>query len=523
MIRWVALAAISLAAAVPAEAKWYKAESPHFVVYADDSERDVTRFAEILERFHAAMALVTGRKDVVPSPSNRVVIFAVGSETQVQKLMGDKSGTVVGFYTPRAGGSRAFVPNIRVGTSESDFSLIVLLHEYAHHFLLSTSRYVMPRWMDEGAAEFFASAKFERDGSVGIGRPAHHRAGELVYAADVKVEELLDQELYKKRNGNRHDAFYGRSWALYHYLVFEDMELGARKGQLGTYSRAIAAGKSEREAAAEAFGDIPRLEKDLDAYVKRRRMTYFHFTPEKIPAVRVTTSVLSAGESAIMPLRIRSQRGVDRKQALELVAQVRKVAERYPQDAAVLTALAEAEHDAGFDDAAVAAANKAIAIDPSSVNAYVQKGYSLFRIAEAAPQGKKAAAFKAAMRPFEALNKVENDHPLPLIYFYRSFTEQGREPPELARHALERASQLAPFDQGLTFETAMMHAGEGKIALAKLNLSALAANPHGGEMAASARKLADQIALLAEGTPWTGPAISPIETGATTEIKRAGS
>lgn len=509
MRNWIVLAIAALAVATPARAAWHKAESPHFVIYADDSERDIRKFAEILERFHAAMGMVMGRKDIVSSPSNRVVIFAVGSESRVQRLMGDKSGRVAGFYRPGAGSSRAFVPNIQHSSGETDWSLTVLLHEYAHHFLLTADRFAMPRWIDEGAAEFFASAKFERDGSVSIGRPANHRAGELHFAADVKVEELLDRALYEKNRGNRYDAFYGRAWGLYHYLVMDQFEAGPRKGQLSAYARLLIAGTPESEAATTAFGDLKQLEKDLDAYLKRGKLSGFHFAPDKIPSVSVTTTALSAGEAAVMPLRIRSQRGVNREQALELAPKVREVAALYPQDAAVLAALAEAEHDAGNDGAAIAAANRAIALDPTQTNAYVQQGFALFRLAQAAEPEKKPAAFKAAMKPFQALNKVENDHPLPLIFFYRSFAEQGREPPELARHALQRASNLAPFDRGLTFETALMQAQEGKIALSAQNLRVLAANPHGGGLAETARKLADEIGRLAEGTRWQGsPALA---------------
>lgn len=490
---------VALGLAAPAQAGWVKGESPHFVIYADDSEKDVQRFAEILERYHASMRLLTGREDVVPSPSNRVTIYAVGGASKIKRLAGDKSGNVAGFYIPRAGGSRAFVPDISVARGENDFSLTVLLHEYAHHFLLSTSRFAMPRWMDEGAAEFYASAKFEKDGTVGIGRPAYHRAGELAYAKDVKVEELLDSKLYRERHGDRFSAFYGRAWALYHYLVFED----ARKDQMQAYARAIIAGKPEREAAISAFGDLDQLEKDLDAYLRRPKVASFRFTPERIPPAPVRVTALGAGESAVMPLVIRSQRGVNREAALELVPEVREVAQRYPMDAAVLTALAEAEHDAGNDAAAVAAADKAIALDPSRTNAYVQKGFAQFRLASEAKDD-TASAFKAAMRPFQALNRIENDHPLPLIYLYRSYAEQGEEPPELARHALERASQLAPFDRGLAFQAALMQAGEGKIELAKANLQALAANPHGGGLAAAARKLAEEVGKLPEGTEWEG-------------------
>lgn len=507
----IALAAAALALAAPAQAKWHKAESPHFVVYADDSEQDVRKFAEILERFHSAMGLLTGRGDVIPSPSNRLVIFAVGSGGKVAQLIGDKSGKVAGFYRPGAGSSRAFVPDIQLTRGENDFSLTVLLHEYAHHFLISSGRFAMPRWVDEGAAEFFASAKFERDGSVGIGRPAFHRASELAYARDVTVEELLDHELYAKRHGKGYDAFYGRAWGLYHYLTIEDITNGARKDQLRNYAKAITGGKTPRESAAAAFGDLEQLEKDLDAYLKRQKLKYLPFDAQKIPPAMVRITALSQGEGEVMPLRIQSQRGVNRDEAIGLVAQVRARAARYPDDPGVLAALAEAEHDAGNDQAAIAAADKAIARDPSQVNAYVQKGYALFRMAGEASTEKQAAAFKEAMKPFEALNKIENDHPLPLIYYYRSFTEQGREPPAPARHALEWASQLAPFDQGLSFEVAMMQAREGSIALARSGLDAIAANPHGGPLAERARMLSGSIAKLSEGTRWQGNPVLELE------------
>jgi tetratricopeptide (TPR) repeat protein len=191
---------------------------------------------------------------------------------------------------------------------------------------------------------------------------------------------------------------------------------------------------------------------------------------------------------------------------------VRAVAARYPDDPGVLAALAEAEYDAGNDQAAITAADRAIASDPSRVNAYVQKGYALFRRAGEAPADKRENAYKAAMRPFEALNKIENDHPLPLIYHYRSFVEQGREPPESARHALEWASQLAPFDDGLAYQAALMQAREGSIALARRGLLALAANPHGGPLAQRSRRLADSMSALAEGTRWQGAPMLELDT-----------
>ena len=482
--------------AAPAHADWQVAESDHFVVYADDRPQDVEKFAEGLERYHSAMNLLQGREGTKPSPSGRVTIFVVGNQGKIRKLAGDDSGNIAGFYVPRASGSVAFVPDIDMGGRETDFSVTVLLHEYAHHFLISSSPYALPRWLNEGAAEFFASAKFEKDGGISVGRPAYHRAAELAYAKDVSVEELIDPDLYEKNKGKRFDAFYGRAWALVHYLWFSP----ERKGQLGAYQRAIFAGTESRKAAIDTFGDLDILQREVDRYIDQRRMSVYRFTSDLVPIGPVTVRALSEGEGEMMPLRIRSQRGVSREQALELLPEVRAVAAQYPADAGVLTALAEAEYDAGNDAEAIAAPDRAIAIDPARKNAYVQKGYALFRQAEGADD--QDAAYAAAMAPFSALNRLENDHPLPLMYYYRSFVERGEAPNENARHALERASQLAPFDKGLRMNAALMQAREGKIALARYNMAPIASDPHGGRFAERARRYREAMGKVEEGTPW---------------------
>ena len=61
------------------------------------------------------------------------------------------------------------------------------------------------------------------------------------------------------------------------------------------------------------------------------------FRPGQLEAGPVKLRRLSQAEEAIMPVRIRSTRGVDDKIAAELVEQARAVVGQYPEDAAVLT------------------------------------------------------------------------------------------------------------------------------------------------------------------------------------------
>lgn len=488
----IAIAALALLTAQPAWADWHEASSDHFVIYADDKERDIQRFAEELERYHSAMASLTGRATEKPSPSNRVVIYVVGSQRDIRELAGGKSRTIAGFYIPRAGGSRAFVQEIRHQKGYPHVSTIVLLHEYAHHFLISSSRAPMPRWLGEGAAEFFAAATFNDDGSLMIGRAAQHRAGELVRADPVHVRELLDPELYRQQKSSRYDAFYGQSWLLYHYLTFSR----ERDGQLAQYQLNMIDGMGSLAAGEAAFGDLDALERELKSYLRGQFMT-FTIESDKLTTGPVSLRKLPPGEAEIMPLVIRSQRGVDAEEAAKVLVAARAIASRHPQDPGVLAALAEAEFDAGNDAEAISSADRAIALDPANKNALIQKGYALFRQTSKADD--RAAAFTAAMKPFEALNALENDHPLPLIYYFRSYAERGAVPPENARAALARAAELAPFDLGLQLTTAMMLITERKHSDARFFLAPIAASPHGGRAAEKARQLLDLLAQTPDG------------------------
>lgn len=168
---------------------------------------------------------------------------------------------------------------------------------------------------------------------------------------------------------------YARGWLLVHYLNFE----ATRRGQFGAYLRALEGGKSGSEAATTTFGDLRKLDSDLDAYLKRRRLNFVKVDAAAIKIDTISVRELPPSEQAVMPLRIRSKVGVDRKRAVELVAEMRKAAAPYPTDAAVQVALAEAEHDAGNYAEAEAAADRSLAADANSIDAHIYKGRAQMR------------------------------------------------------------------------------------------------------------------------------------------------
>lgn len=478
-----------LATPVRADTIWQKASSDHFVIYSDQKQDDILDFARRLERYHNAMQVRLRLADKKPSPSNRVTVYVLRDERQIKKLFGDTKSAVAGFYIPRAGGSVAFVPRVNTsGTAKANFSEIILLHEYAHHMMYSSSSLPFPLWLSEGFAEFHATAKFNTDGSVGLGLPAEHRAGDIFYAKEVPIDQLLDTQSYRANKGKQYDSFYGRAWTLFHYLFFDEK----RRGQLPSYMKELIQGKSEVEAA-QAFGDLKRLDRDLDGYLRQKRLHYTLISGPELTPGPIHVEILSEGASAMMPVHIRSRRGVDRESATELLVQAREIAARYPNDPFVQSALAEAEYDAGNDGEAIAAADRAIAADARAIDARLQKAYARERLARDASDADWDKAWSNVRREYLAINALENDHPVPLIRYFGSFAGAGMEPTANAVEGLEWALVLAPFDKGLRMEVARQEAKDGKLKQAIATLRLLVQDPHEAELAEAAQKLTEEL------------------------------
>jgi cytochrome c-type biogenesis protein CcmH/NrfG len=471
----------------PAQADWVEVSSDHFVIYGEQRAEALQNFAERLELFHAAMTRVFKRDVPTPSPSNRVTVFVVSNTREVRELVDSNNRFLGGLYLPRAGQSVALVPRLTTASSAGgEATETTLFHEYAHHFMRTMTSYTHPRWFSEGFAEFFSSVRFTDD-QIGIGTPAQHRAYELSYARNVPIRDLLDYAGGASANDTRYNAFYGQAWTLFHYLVFAP----ERAGQLSQYERFLTQGKPALEAAETAFGDFKQLDKDLDRYLQRRMLRYLPIPKGELKVGAITARVLPAAESAIMPMKVRSRTGVSPDEAAEVVIGARRIAQAHPGNPVVLTALAEAEFDAGHHDAAIAAADRAIALDPTQINAHIQKGYALSAKIQAGDIPNEA--WKGVRSQWVRANKVEPDNPIPLYGFYATFLAQGTTPTPNSILGLERALAVAPFDGGLRWSVAQQRIADGRLAEAAAALGPLAYSPHPGQHTDAARKLLEEV------------------------------
>jgi tetratricopeptide (TPR) repeat protein len=480
--------------AAPARAEWFEASGDHFVIYGNQPEQTIKSFAEKLERFHAGMSAILNKPRATPSPSNRVTIYVVGDTSDVRHVMGSGNRLLAGAYMPRAGSSVAIVP--RLTATKSDIAMSgdsILFHEYAHHFLYSSTDRAFPRWFVEGFAEYFSAVRPMPDGSLAFGSPDTNRAMELQFARNVPIRALLEYDGGASRQVRAFESFYGQSWALFHYLQTEP----SRVGQLQDYQRRLGNGEPALAASEGAFGDLDQLDKDMKYYVRRRRMMMIVVDKSVLPIGSIQMRALRPGEAAMMPIVFESKAGVDLDEARALLPEARRVAVRYPDDPAVLAALAEAAFDAGYDDEAIAAADQALAIDPARINAHIQKGYALTRKAQGGASG--SADWKAARSQWVKANKVEHDHPVPLVQYYLSFIDQGESASKVAVDGLEWAMQLASFDTSLRWLVANQMIVEGRYGEAAWVLEPLAYSPHPGEYTEKARLLLQEVAARQGG------------------------
>jgi hypothetical protein len=468
-----AFAVLFAASATPASAAWQEARTPHFVIYSEQTAAELNEFATRLEKYDASVRFARGMPDLRLSDSGKLRVYVLRDQQTVARMAGAEDSGVAGFYLANLAGARAFV--YREGKAEKDFGMtpeVVFFHEYFHHLMLGYTEAALPHWVVEGYAEFFSTASFESDGSVMLGRPANHRAYTLFMLSDLSLGKMLG-DAYKELSGAEMLMVYSRGWLLTHYLAFEP----SRQGQLDRYLALIQQGQPGLAAAQSAFGDLRQLNRELSAYIKRKSLPGLRVPKDKVPSPVPQIRPLTGGEAAIMPVLARIERRdrLSPGDAVKIADDAARIAARWPRDGFVAGIHARAEVAAGRDVAAVAAADRALTIDPDSVPALIAKARAQMRLAAAAP---RAADWAATRGLLLKANRVDTENAEPLALFYQTFSAAGEVPSANATKALHYARVLIPQDDELRLLAARQLVSDGKFADARTTLAPLAYDPH---------------------------------------------
>jgi tetratricopeptide (TPR) repeat protein len=473
MLRWTftaLLAALMLPGAASAE--WVETKSPHFIIYTEQSADEARAYAARLERFDQAVRVAHGLRDRPLTDANRLTVYVLRDERAIGDFVGSRG--VHGFYIGRASGAVAFVHRGRPSRDEWELKPEpVFFHEYTHHLMLSAlGGNALPAWMTEGYAEFFGTAELLDDGGVQIGAQPRHRAYGLFSMGNetLTVRDMVGAT-YKNLTGPQVESIYGKGWLLTHYMAFEP----SRRGQISKYVRAIQEGHSALEAAETSFGDLGQLDKILEAYLRRKKVDVRIIKPAQIHVGAIAVRPLGPGENAAMEVILQSQRGVDKTQAPGVARRARQIGKRFPADPVVLAALAEAEIDAGNHELAIAAADRALAVDPASSKALIMRAKAMMAANENSP-GK--ADWTAIRGWLAKANRLDPEDAEALVLFYQTYEKSGQGAPASVVDGLFYALDMVPQDSNLRLSVVRQLLAQNKVEAARKEYGPIAYYPH---------------------------------------------
>lgn len=339
-------------------AEWRRAESQHFVVYSDGSERSLRDYTAKLERFDA---LLTAR-------------FGVGSETEARKLPV--------YLVSDARALRVAIPGLPPGIagyySYSDIDVFavlvrgesddILLHEYSHHVMARAGDMRYPGWFREGFAEYFATATVTERGEASFGLPDRGRLYALQQGRWLPMDAVLRAESSLAiDNQTGMNMYYAQSWALTHWLLSDT----SRIRNLSAYVTAVNGGRDPVEAWQAIYSMTPeQLTAQLRAHV-RGRLSYSKLDMPPINPVITVTTLSPAADAVMLPAINARSWDPDQTDGPALLATLQAAAARFPDDPLALVAVGRAEKRWGDPVAAETALTRALEREGDNVEGLI--------------------------------------------------------------------------------------------------------------------------------------------------------
>ena len=484
-----ALAALMLVLPGVAQANWWQARTDHFTVYSEGKDRTLHDFAERLEKFDFLLRRLYNVTDA--QQGSTVKVYLLSNDRKVQDLADNRN--LKGFYTTSNRNAYAFLSreakNGQFGIGAEE----ILFHEYAHHFMLHHFPAAYPAWFVEGFAEFFSVVKFPKDGSIQFGHIPMARVPGLVLGQPYPLKDLLARDT-KGLNQRDGDRYYGTAWLLTHYYF---QHKSNRADEIRRYLTGVAEGAPDMDVADYFEGGLEGLEKDVKAYMRKKHFISV-LTPKELAIGAITLDPVDPAQAALMEEELRLTHRPKTEDLPDIVAAIRTIAAQYPDNAYALALLAEAEWKAEDKDAALAAADRAIAVDPQSSRGYAVRAEVLL---ERANDSDKPEDWKAALTSIVRANRADTEDPVPLALFYRYHATRGGKMPDLGYDGLYKAFSLLPQNPNYRFNFANAMAIRGDFAAASTLLDPIAYSPHGSGMRDSAIRLKAQFDAQAAKMP----------------------
>jgi thioredoxin-like negative regulator of GroEL len=416
------------------ETRWWRAESPNFIVYGDRSAEQTREVAGLLEDFDTTLRRLTNT--TTPPAPNRLHVYVLRDTNRLRQVRPGVAAEIRGFYRASAEQIAAFVIySDQWGLRRNQ----VLFHEYAHHFMLHYFPHAYPQWYIEGWAEYVSTVEFTgRSASVGV--PSSARGTALVYQGMMPIEHMLAPDRMGPRARERYwPLFYPQSW----FATTVVLNNPERQRGLVRYVQSLGEGNDPLEAFEPAFGiTMQQFERELNTARRERTPRLRVVLPEAPPAVEVRRMLPAANELLLRLARARHR--VSEDEAPELAAELERHAAPYPDEPLAQIALARASMLRGDFGTARTRLEQIVAADGEHVEARYLLALSMLHAVRDQSGPEVLAAISEARRQLVAGFRVDPNY-APTLYLYATtFTSQSDPMSQEQRDVLAQALDLAP-------------------------------------------------------------------------------
>lgn len=472
-----------------AQGRWLRAESPHFIVYADGNEAQLRDAVQRLEAFDATLRHLLAPPD--DDNVRKLEVYLFRTQENLSDAMGvNNAFGIGGFYSASPGFVGAIAlqnfgrPDLRAFAGE------VLFHEYAHHFMLSHYSAAYPAWFVEGFAEFVGTTEIT-DTEVRVGAASRFRDGILNYDWP-RAERFLNP-------GERGSVvgIYGVGWLATHYLI----NTPERMQGFGRYLTAFQSGEDPVESFQPAFGiSFEEFQAELRRY-RGRGLGGFVFP--RVPTADGDIIVTRLPEAAddLLPYTVQLRRtdpdeisdresdGDRARRIRNLITDTTRIGARHPNDPYAVRAVARAELLRNNASTARALLEPVLAANPDDVEALYLMGLSYITEARAGDPASFTTTAAQGRRYFARVFRIDPQH-VPTLYRYsETYWEEPGPMPDARLDVLTQAHLLAPQAMRIRVRLGMELMEAGDFDHAVPVLAPAAYSPHRYPLTRQARVL----------------------------------
>jgi tetratricopeptide (TPR) repeat protein len=352
---------------------WIEVRSANFIVVSNAGEKQARKAARQFEEIRAVFRQSLGSVSSHPTPV--VTVIAVKDERSMREFLPEHwtkgHSHPTGYFASLLNQDYAAVQLDAPGTNPYE----PVYHEY-YHAISTPYLPELPLWLAEGMAEFFGHTEIN-ERRVVVGEADAALLHELRNKPLIPLNLLFaaDRTSPYYNEADKTSMFYAESWALTHYLMIGDGM--AHRPMLDAFLSGLAERKRSAEDGKSAFGDLKKLQDDLQNYIQRARYSSLSFPPPQHSEAEMKIRPLSDAEAAAY----RGGLFVVRGRAEEATATLEEALQHDPNIALAYQNLAIAQYLEGQREKALQSVTKAIALDPKNsftryLRAYLTTGGS---------------------------------------------------------------------------------------------------------------------------------------------------